>query len=265
MSAPSQPAPIGHNGGPSWYAGIQDESLKKTIEAKGWKGIEDVVRGYQSAEQLIGGKLDGYLEKPKDGDPASWGKVYDALGRPKTPDEYKVPEGFEITDADGLKKIAHKYGIPAAKFGDMVQDVAKLTEATEAAKGQAYDLDLKSTVDTLRSELGPKFAGAMAAGNTAMMKLGLAEADVVKMGEAIGVERVTRLLINIGQSVVSDSGVGLGSGQSAGMSKANAQAEINRITTNNPEFVKSLTDPMHPAHKANSERWSKLLEVAHSN
>ena len=76
----------------AWYGGYA-EDIRGFVENKGWKDPSDAITGYINLEKYLGADKAGRgLVLPKD-DAATdeWGQVYDRLGRPKSPDEYKLP------------------------------------------------------------------------------------------------------------------------------------------------------------------------------
>lgn len=106
-AAPAQPAA---SPGP-WYADFKDPDTRGYVESKGWKTAEDVARSAHEAERKLGAPANELLRIPKaDAKPEDIAKVYSALGKPETPDGYKliVPEGDDGSYSKKLAPLLHK-------------------------------------------------------------------------------------------------------------------------------------------------------------
>src|SRR5437868_12698655 len=74
-----------------WLGDAAPEDVRGYVGNKGWRNPNDVIDGYRNLEKLVGSHR---LALPKDeNDAEGWNKTYDALGRPKTPAEYKIDGG----------------------------------------------------------------------------------------------------------------------------------------------------------------------------
>src|SRR3990167_6286070 len=78
---PNQPPPAGAAPADAW--GTDDASLRKVIEAKGWKAPADALKSYVALEQ--------YSSKPvQDMSPEDRERFMKRLGRPESPDGYEL-------------------------------------------------------------------------------------------------------------------------------------------------------------------------------
>ena len=75
---------------PCWTDAVEDGELREFARNKGWKQPAEMVQGYRNLEKLIGGEK---VPLPKgEADTEGWERVYKALGRPATPEEYQLPD-----------------------------------------------------------------------------------------------------------------------------------------------------------------------------
>jgi hypothetical protein len=115
--------------------------IKPILEAKKWEAVTDVFKSYKDLEGFVGQK-DKMLTLPDEGDAEGWGKVYNKLGRPETPDKYEFtgPEGVEIDNGvlGEFKKFAHEKGFNGKQFTDTVNfQIAMAQKIQEQQKAQA--------------------------------------------------------------------------------------------------------------------------------
>lgn len=146
-----------------WKAGFPDD-LKALVEAKGWDSPLDPVISYKQIEEWQGRaplRIPGEGAKPEE-----WGKVYDALGRPKTADEYGIadrPSDFpaEIPYSEDVARyfstVFHEFGLTkqqaqgiAGKYNAKQREMFETYVAQRTAESQKADAEL-------HAEWGPKF------------------------------------------------------------------------------------------------------------
>lgn len=76
-----------------------------------FKSMDDFVKGYDNLYR----KLGSTIPIPKDGDPESWEKIYNRLGRPEDPQKYEVkpPEDLQFDNefVDKFKQKAWESGL----------------------------------------------------------------------------------------------------------------------------------------------------------
>jgi hypothetical protein len=115
---------------PSWVDSISDPEVLGYIQKKGWSAPADIVQGYRNLEKLVGNEK---VPLPKgEQDAEGWERVFTALGRPTSPDAYKLP------DSDAAAKF-HEVGLNTRQaealsgwLGESREHAAK-TAAEEAA------------------------------------------------------------------------------------------------------------------------------------
>jgi hypothetical protein len=105
----NDPAPA-----PSWKDGMEPARVERLTRFEGADGTLDngkIVDSYLELETAMGSRV----KIPEEGDSEGFGKLYDQLGRPESPDKYEVAkvEGFDLgTDVmAAVKTAAHAEGL----------------------------------------------------------------------------------------------------------------------------------------------------------
>lgn len=147
-SSPSAPAPTSAD----WYQALPD-GLKAHAGVKGFAGksVTDLVESWVNAQKLVGGSI----RLPSDKDTptertAKLEKIYDALGRPVSPDKYEItPPGadaklpWDEQRVDGFKQFAHQLGLTQSQVKGLVEwDMKRQLEAVPDSRA-AHDDCLK--------------------------------------------------------------------------------------------------------------------------
>lgn len=178
--------------------------------------------------------------------------LYDQLGRPEAPDQYKIDEidGMDNTAVDNFRPIAHKHGLTQKQFEGIVAEMTGITgqrneqimqehqEQLQSLKGEwgmAYDQNMQ-LAEKVRQDYFPQLQMPIEKMDAHSI------ASLHKLGKALGGE---------GVNLVKESGT------NAAMTPSEAQDAINDIMSNteHPYWNKS-----HPAHKSAIEKMLKLHE-----
>jgi hypothetical protein len=139
------------------------EDLRHLGDYKPILNVAQLAKEFGHAKTLIGRQGKGIMPLAKDAGPTEKAAYYEALGRPKTPDDYQIvaPEGMEeIFSPDALKdsmQVMHGLGLTQEQAQGMVANDAKRVQdamtARDAAQKAAYDEGVK----TLKAEWGDAF------------------------------------------------------------------------------------------------------------
>lgn len=234
-------------------------SNRDWLKSKGVKSLDDLAKSYREAEHTIrnGGKLTVPGEGAKPEEIAAFHK---AIGVPEAVDGYevKVPEGQSLDEdlMTPLREVALKAGVPKAGFealaGAVIDHQLNQLQALATAENGSRDELLK--------EWGPQKDAKMADVNNGMRALGLKPLDVAAMQRGFamqygepGSRRALELLQKIGAGVAEDALLGSDGPRRFGITGAEAQAEIEKLTADK-DFRDKLTnkDPDAVA------RWDRL-------
>ena len=192
------PAP----GGEGWVSTLP-ESVRGVVLNKGWKGPEDAIQSYTNLEKLLGADKAGRaIVPPKDDAPAEeWGAFWGKLGRPETPEGYKIetPEGMPQEFAQAAAQKFHELGIPAKQAQALVafnnEFVAKQIAEQEAAADQQAILD----VQDLQKAWGPNYEANAELARRAAREAGLSAEEGKTLERALGVKRAAEVMLNLGK------------------------------------------------------------------
>lgn len=252
-SQPASPATSG-----DWFASLPPELAgDPTLASFKGKTPADVAKSLVNAQKLIGSK--GLIQPAKDAPPEEWGKFWNALGRPESPDKYqlpdKLPEGVAVDKSKlaAFSKWAHEQGFNDQQHAAMIRYEAD-RQATEAKNTQqARVAKLEQDVTALRKDWGDSFDQKIGLAREAAKRFG---GEDILSDESLGNDpRVIRMLATVGKLIAQDEVIGTGRGTQFRLGPAEAQAKIQGMYAD-PAISKSLAnrrDPNHEKHKAEME------------
>lgn len=244
---------------PQWYDALPEDT-RGLIQNKGWKDPVDVINSYSNLEKLLGADKAGRgLVLPKeDADASEWGKVYDRLGRPTSPDGYKlpVPEG----DTGEFAKVAagkfHELGLTAkqaeALAGWYNEQAGGMTAAAQAQLMQQSEADMA----TLESEWGQNYDANIEASRRAVREFGFSEQELDAMERGLGTANMMKKFAEIGKRLGESQFVEGKNSGNFGMSPEAARVRISQLKAD-PDWTSKYLNGNADA-KAELERLMKV-------
>jgi len=232
QAASTPPADGGNNTPPAsgnWYDKIEDQELKGYVQNKGWKDPSELAVGYKNLEKLLGGEK---LPMPKGADDKEgWARVYDAMGRPKTADEYKlpVPEGDPGTFAKAAAGKFHELGISQTQAEQLA------TWWNETQQGQMQQMQQQSAqkveqdISALKGEWGQAWDENINLGSRAAKEFGLDQAKLTAIENAMGTGEMLKFMAKIGRGLTEHNFEGGNTTQGFGMTPAAAKERISAL------------------------------------
>ena len=223
-TVPSDTPPAANS---TWYDTIEDSDLKGYLQNKGWKDPAELAVGYRNLEKLVGHEK---VPLPKGADDKDgWARVYDALGRPKSAEEYKlaVPEGADPSFAKGAASKFHELGLNAAQAGALTEwynsqaqtmSQAQITQQTQAVEQQ---------LTALKGEWGAAWDENVNLGQRAAREFGLDGDKLAAMENALGTGELLKFMSRIGRGLTEHKFEGGQSTNSFGMTP---EAAKNRVS-----------------------------------
>jgi hypothetical protein len=260
-----------------WFsaaAGFTDED-KAYIANKGWnQGPENIYKSYRDLERVMGDKANAVL-LPRPSDPEGIKSFFQKhFGAPENPDGYKLPEipaeQMHLNDASVgmLRNLASAASATPEQFNNAVMAYNEALGKAAEADVDRFNGEVQQVRQRLEQEMGQQYAENVARGNLAMRKLGINADEVTAISEAIGIERATRLLMNMGGTLAQDRAVGMdgkGTQQTFLTDKAQAIEKIGQINRgDNPNFKKALLDKSNPDHANVNAQWREWQRLANS-
>lgn len=238
----------GGEAGATWYEGLPDDD-KTWLANKKFGDVGATVKAYRDLErQYLGGDK---IVLPKEGaSEEERNAFYAKIGRPEKPEGYeiKAPEGAQLDErlVGRFREAAFKAGVPAGMATPLVEafnaHVVEVTEEREAARTQAKVEGVKAVT----KEWGDQFPQNMSAAKRAMTMLeldgdavGAIEDGLEERYPGEGTKKTLDLLRKLGAGMGEDVLTGGGGGNKFGKSPAEAQAELDRQTSDK-DFQKRL-------------------------
>jgi hypothetical protein len=189
------------SGQTDWTASL-NEDLKGYIQTKGFKDPASVVDSYRGLEKLIGVK-DKLLKLPDNDDQAAWNEVYDKLGRPKDPKDYKfeLPKETNPEFESWARDNFHKLGLTKKQGEELLKGYVELNSNTVQKQEQAKQIDLKAQEDNLKKSWGHAFDQNVQMAKNAAAQFGFDAPTIDKLENAFGYEGAMKLLQTLGAKV----------------------------------------------------------------
>ena len=225
-----------------WYQEFP-EDLRGFVENKGWKSPTDAITGYVNLEKFLGADKAGRgLVLPKDETSPEWDQVYDRLGRPKSPDEYKLP--VPDNDTGEFAKMAaetfHKLGLNTKQAQALAEWYNGKSQEMMGLQAEQQVQRSEQELMELQREWGPKFDANVAAGQKAAAALGIDVDTMTAIENAVGTKRMLAGFAEIGRMLAEDSFVEGSSGGKFGISPEAARARIRDLQADREWSAKYL-------------------------
>tara|TARA_R110001632_G_scaffold74944_3_gene171024 strand:- start:128 stop:1030 length:903 start_codon:yes stop_codon:yes gene_type:complete len=232
-------APV-HN---SDWLGTFDDDTKGYIENKAWKSPADMLQSYQNLEKMSGGNAEQLYRITGDMDDEARNNIYNVLGRPEAADKYsyEAQEGDHPEMVNGMKEIAHKYGLSNQQLTDIIPEFNEMAIGIASKQTEAINNQNHQAFEKLQGEWGQDFDAKTNFASRAANHFGITEdmqRAVVGSGHAAD---FTKALANIGSLMAEGQMVGMNPDASRSamgvMTREEAQSKID-AKMNNDDFKK---------------------------
>lgn len=233
-----------------WFDGIDAETIGHW-DNKGWKKDDpkalttELTKAWKGLEKHFGAPADQILRLPaKPDDEAGWAAVRQRLGMPAEAKDYdfstiKRADGTQIEQglADSLRAALHKAGTPKDAAPDIVKAVVKNLDDASAAAASARAATLKTERDALTKEWGNNFEFNRLTAMQGAKRLGVDEATVATLENAVGYSKIMEMFRKIGQGTNEDTFVEAGMNNGNPTTMNGAKARIAELKSD-PDFIK---------------------------
>lgn len=227
---------------PDWTSTL-NEDMKGFVQTKGFQGPDAVIESYRNLEKLVGVPQDQIIKLPKDNDPEVMSGVWKRLGRPDSPDGYKlpIPEGDSGEFAKTISPILHKANLTDRQAETLATEWNTMQAEAEKTQKLEYETRITEETDALKKEWGAAYNDKIQVGKEAMKQFGI-EAEVIDALESqIGFSKVLKVMSNIGAKLGESEFVRGDADFSGRMTPAQAKAEI-AIRKTDAQFVSRYND-----------------------
>src|SRR4029077_9519808 len=149
------------------------EKIRGEAAFKDIKNLEGLADSYYNAQKLIGVPKHQLLRIPTSDKPEDWAPVYDRLGRPAKPDDYKlkVPEGFPPAEKNYKETVtarAHEMGLSQKQFEGMTAWLYEQASQSLAQQKANADGETAAKVEKIRTTWGAATDQNLAKAETAL-------------------------------------------------------------------------------------------------
>jgi len=241
-----------------WRSSLSDEVSADPIWNK-YETRADADKAFVEAQKFMG------REKfPMPGENATkedWDVVFDALGRPKDVEGYKLPEG--VTDDqkplfEEFRGVARESGMLPAQYSKALEWYMgvekKAMENQEAMMGDMRGQSEKE----LRTEWGSAYNEKVAQANSLIAKFGndeIAQEVEGKLGNNPAfIKFLANIASNLGEDVIE------GKGRSVMMTPEEAKKEITKIKADGSH---PFNDQFHPENATSKQDMDRLYKLAY--
>jgi len=240
-AAPSAPAPVAPAGDPTppaaasatssdWTSSLSPES-KAAIARKQFENVDALVKSYTHLESAIGVPKERLLKLPENmDDPKSMEDVYNRLGRPAKPEEYKLGEKVDPEFGKWAQSTFHELGLSAKQASALMEKYNALAEINAKTALDAQKLSIENEVNDLKRKWGGAYDQNISAAKAAVREFGVEESIIDTLENAVGYTKVMELFHKIGSSVGESKFVGGAQSRESGhLTPEVALAEIQNL------------------------------------
>lgn len=234
-----------------WMTSLPD-GLKADASLARFEDVPSLAKSYVELRSTMGNRL---AVPAADAPPEEWGKVWDALGRPKEAAGYEFPDGVHAETAEMFRPIAHQLGLNPAQAKALAEFDMQRIEGfvTKANADSAADLQ------TLKDELGNDYEPKRLAAKAVVEKIfGEESADFLdELDDRVGSRKLVEGMMKLSDLVGETPRVDGDGGRVTGASDAEAEATLKGLQKD-PAWREKLTNK----DAATVAEHSRLLEAA---
>jgi len=241
-------------------SGLQDEGNRSLAKAKGWdkSNTPDVViTGYRELENRLGKSIVlPEASSPKE----DWDKLHTALGKPKTPGDYKfkLPQGvkdnfpYDDAFATEYKNWSHEAGLSPSQAQTLHDKFVLRSQAQMDAANEGMARRVGSAHQEIVAKWGPTdsagYKDNLGHAKAGLKGLGLNDvfkaAGLIAQDGSIADAKLAFALAKVGEGLYREDGLG---GAPGHLTESNPWkdgqenlSEQGRIQRENPELARSL-------------------------
>lgn len=263
---------------PVSFAETLPEGIRNEAAFRDIKDLEGLAKSYLGATRMIGGRPQDLVKIPGPDDADGWTQVYDRLGRPKTPGDYKLPEvklpegaAVDETLKTGFLAKAHEAGLTERQASALYAWYNETAGAGMQAQQAASLASQQAAIDGLKQEWGAAFDQKLHFAKAAIQHYGgeelVAQLNTIRTadGTPLGDSPVlAKLFANLGANLAEDGVVGKsggGGGFTEVLSPAEARQEIAALQTDKA-FLNAYTKRNAPGHAEAVAKMQRLYQFA---
>lgn len=230
----------------TWFSAYSEDT-QSLITNRGYdklnqnEAFEDLSNGYKNLQSKLGGSHDELFKITSDMGDEDWSKVYSAMGRPETADNYS----YETLDTDNaelvqtFKEASHGLGLTDSQVSKLIPQLNE--KIVSIAEAQQSEINAKNNtgLESLQKEWAGSWDQKVGIATRAAEHFGISE-DIQKAVVASGNSAAFLKSLNqIGSLMAEGSMVGMSATDQkasiGAMSKGEAQAQLGKMQ-GDPDF-----------------------------
>ncbi len=245
---------------PDWYNQLSAEkgendspANRDVVKAKGWKSLDDMVKGYREAERAL--RDSGRVKVPGEGASDEEVNAFRAaIGVPDKVEGYEFKplvdeKGEPFVGSDGsqlqldkellgtIAASAMKHGVPKGALEGVIADMAQAQLAEVSAKETAIAAEAERVVKGWGGEKDAKIAAM----DRALKALDISSVEAKAIRAALGAEKALTTFARLGEGMSEDRMM-LGGQTNFGISGPQAQAQFDQLSKD-PAWVSKARVP----------------------
>lgn len=269
---------------PSNFLDSLPDDLKGEKCLHDFKDLTGLAKSYVNAQKMIGNsvripgedageeqlsdfyekltKVPGVMRTPNPDDPDSLNDFLNKIGRPETPDGYRldIPDGLDIEKEQlgSFLQDAHKIGLTNSQTNHLLQKQL----GAEAKAQEAFQAKSEEAIKTLKEAWGSDFDTRLkGAQELASMYEEQYGTDMSELIAQAGTNPALVQILADQAKTFTEQGVMKGSQKlNYGVTPSEARAQIDEIKGNRNH---AYYDPNSPGHEAAQQKMTKLYEIAY--
>jgi hypothetical protein len=244
-----------------WTSSLS-EDVRGYVQNKGFKDPGAAIEAYRNLEKLRGVPEDRLLKLPeKDDDTQGWDGIYQKLGKPATPEGYKV----QTKDAEFGKWAQgtfHELGLSTKQAEKLMGKWNAYAENLNKGQLESYHQKVEQDNQSLKTEWGQAFDQNIGVAQRAARGLGFDATTIDALEKSMGFSGVMKLMHGLGAKMGEGNFVSGDARTSNFTGAMTPEAAKNRITAlrSDPTFVQKYTSGDASA----KEEMEKLHRFAYS-
>jgi hypothetical protein len=243
-----------------WTTGLNDE-MKGYVQNKGFKDPSSVLDSYKNLEKLMGTPKERLLRLPENmEDQQAMGEIYAKLGRPNSPDDYKIEADKQNGNpefAKFLKNTFFENGLTTKqalgivnKWNEMQTSYTKQVQEQQSAQNEQQ-------MNNLKKEWGAAYEQKVNVAKRAARDFGVAPEVIDHLEKAMGFSGVMKFFDTIGSKLGEADYVSAGQNNNSFAMTPEAARNKLQALKSDPDFVKRYAAGDHTA-RAEMERLHKM-------
>ncbi len=246
--------------GDNWRK-VVPENIRDEPCLSRFKDVAALAKSYVAAQKLIGAER---IAVPKGEDEASWEQLYNRLGRPATPEEYKL-DAETTVEADPqtemwFRNTAHQIGLSNKQAGRLKSAWEEMVQTRGHEQAISQEEAQKLLDREMRQEWGSVFEQKHRAAMRAVHRF--ADGDVVgHLENLMGSKSALKFFAAVGEAISEDRVEGSGI-QGFRPDPAQARAQLDSLHRDS-QVTEALLDRDHPRHAEYRDLRRKLYRHAY--